>query len=226
MEKTPTGSNVFDKLLNGGYELETLTTVYGPSGSGKSNLCHVSAVNTILNENKKVIYVDTEGGFSLERLKQITPRYDEILEKIVILKPTNFEEQKKAFLKLNKLLTNEDVGLIIVDTISMLYRLELGKTEETYSINRELGIQIALITEICRKKKIPILVTTQVYANFEEQNQVKIVGGDILKYASKCLVELKVLKHGRMAILRKHRSIKEGREALFKIEDSGLIEII
>ncbi|MBT5022872.1 DNA repair and recombination protein RadB [Candidatus Woesearchaeota archaeon] len=220
--RIPTGSEVLDKLLKGGFEKETISTIYGPSGCGKTNFCLISAVEMV-KTGKKVIFVDSEGGFSIERLKQITGDCKETLNGIILLKPTRFDEQKRAFQKIKQLIT-DDIGIIIVDTISMLYRLELGKNEEIYNINRELGLQISQLTEICRKQKIPVLVTTQVYANFEEKDQVKIVGGDILKYGSKCLIELRKLRGSRVAILKKHRSIKEGEEIKFRIENEGVFE--
>ena len=48
--------------------------------------------------------------------------------------------------------------------------------------------------------------------------------GDILKYGSKCLMELQITPNGnRRLILKKHRSIGEEKEILFKIVDGGVI---
>jgi len=77
-----------------------------------------------------------------------------------------------------------------------------------------------------RENKIPILVTNQVYADFENKNEVNIVGGDLLKYQSKCLIELKRNSDGsRKAIIKKHRSIEENKEIDFVITDLGLKEV-
>ncbi|MBS3103196.1 DNA repair and recombination protein RadB [Candidatus Woesearchaeota archaeon] len=226
MNKIPTGSRILDNMLDGGYDPDIITTVYGPGGSGKTVLCLLCAIN-IAKDGKKVIYVDTEGSFSVERLKQITSSinidYKKILNNIVFLRPTRFEEQKKSFEKLKDIVTDR-IGLIIVDTIAMLYRLELGKNEDVYEVNRELGKQIAFLSEITRKKHIPVLVTNQVYADFEDKEKVNIVGGDLLKYGSKCLIELQITPAGnRRAILRKHRSLEQEREITFKIVEGGII---
>ncbi len=218
----PTGSKILDRMLNGGYETDTLTTMYGPAGSGKTVLCLLCATK-VAREGKKIVYIDTEGSFSLERLKQIAPDYKKILQKIVFLKPTSFEGQKKSFEKLKELV-NEKIGLIVVDTIAMLYRLEMGKNEDIYKVNRELGIQLAYLTEIARKKHIPILISNQVYSNFENKDKVNMVGGDLLKYSSKCLIELQITPSGnRRAILKKHRSIEQEKEITFKIVEGGII---
>ncbi len=222
MGKIPTGSKILDRMLNGGYETDTITTMYGPAGSGKTVLCLLCATK-VAREGKKIVYIDTEGSFSLERLKQIAPDYKKILQRIVFLKPTSFEGQKKSFEKLKELV-NEKIGLIIVDTIAMLYRLEMGKNEDIYKVNRELGIQLAYLTEIARKKHIPILISNQVYSNFENKDKVNMVGGDLLKYSSKCLIELQLTPSGnRRAILKKHRSIEQEKEITFKIVEGGII---
>ncbi len=220
--KISTGSDILDWLLEGGYEREVITTVYGPAGSGKSNICLLCASSF---KEKKVIYVDTEGSFSLSRFRQLNENVAEALKKIIILKPTTFAEQKKAFEKL-KLMSHKNTGIIIVDSIAMLYRLEMGQTKNIYSVNKQLGIQLATLTEIARKNNIPVLITNQVYSDFEQKGKVNIVGGDLLKYQSKCLIELQNVEDGvRKAIIKKHRSIEENKSIYFKIHDLGLKEV-
>ena len=224
--KIPTGSRVLDSMLDGGYEKDTITTVYGPAGAGKTLLCILCSIG-VARAGKKVVYVDCEGGFSLERLHQISSsikqNYAKILDNMIFLRPVSFAEQKKSFEKL-KDIVNDRIGLIIVDTIAMLYRLEIGKNEDIRKVNRELGGQIAWLTEIARKKRIPVLIADQVYADFDNKEKVNIVGGDILKYGSKCLIELQITPNGnRRCILRKHRSIEEQKEITFKIVEGGMI---
>jgi len=221
-KRIPTGTGVLEELLGGGYEVDVVTTIYGPAGSGKTNLVLLAAIS-IAKQGKKVIYIDTEGGFSIARLKQLTSNSKKILSNILFLKPAKFSEQKKAFEKLKEVVNKREIGLIIVDTIAMLYRLELGKSEDVYEVNRALGKQIAYLTEIARKKNIPVLITNQVYSNFDERNKINMVGGDIIKYGSKCLIELQVTPNNkRRAILKKHRSLPEEKEVMFEIIEKGL----
>ncbi|MBW2979840.1 DNA repair and recombination protein RadB [Candidatus Woesearchaeota archaeon] len=221
-EKLPSGSKILDKMLDGGYDKDIITTIYGPAGSGKTNLVLLCAINVARND-KKVIYVDTEGSFSLDRLRQIALDYKKILGRMIFLRPTSFDEQKKDFERL-KDIVNDKIGLIIIDTIAMLYRIELGTSEDVYEVNRELGKQLSYLSEIARKKQIPVLITNQVYSSFEEKDKVNIVGGDLLKYTSKCLIELQITpSSNRRAILRKHRSIPEEKEILFRIVETGVL---
>lgn len=219
--KLPTGTAAFDWLLEGGYEKDCITTIYGPAGSGKTNICMIAAAGT--PKGKKTIYIDTEGSFSVARLKQLSDDWESILRRIVFLKPTDFDEQKSSFEKL-KVLVNDKIAMIILDSVAMLYRLEMGRTTDKQKVNKDLGVQLAYLTQIARKQNIPVIVTNQVYADFEEKDKVKMVGGDLLKYASKCLIELRRHNGERKAILQKHRSIEEDKEISFKIIDKGLAD--
>lgn len=212
------GNEVFDTLLEGGFESDIISIIYGPAGSGKTNVC-IHAAIACAKDNKKVIYIDTEGGFSGDRIQQIKGG-KEALDQIYFLRPTTFAKQKEDFGKLKEMV-DEKVGLIVVDTIAMLYRLEIGKSDKLYDLNRELGRQISFLSEIARTKNIPVLMTNQVYTSFE-QNKVTMVGGDLLKYQSKCLIELQRLKSQRAAILRKHRSIPEDKKIIFEIKEEGI----
>src|SRR3990167_8231981 len=99
LNKILTGSHDIDKWLNGGYEKGIITTFYGPSAAGKSNFVLLAACTQA--ENKKVIFIDTEGSFSLDRINQMSQKnFDSVLKNIIILKPTNFEEQNKSFEKI------------------------------------------------------------------------------------------------------------------------------
>lgn len=219
MERISSGSDFLDAFLEGGYETDVVTTIYGPAGSGKTTFCLLALVKMIA-AGRKVIFIDTEGGFSITRLQQLFPEFKSYIDNILFLKPTTFDEQKKAFERLREII-DDQLGLIIIDSASMLYRLE--RREEIVQTNRELGLQIAILCEIARKKKIPTLLTNQVYSSFDDRERVNMVGGDILKYGSKCLIEL-TSGHGgiRVATLRKHRSIPEGKRIRFRIVNEGI----
>lgn len=235
--KISAGSYDLNKWLFGGYETDVITTIYGPAGSGKTNMCLLVAVSQAKKGNR-VIFIDTEGGFSIERLKQIAGGETEgIMEKIFLLKPTTFTEQQGAFVSLlNEIKGNEQIGVIIADGMTMLYRLELAEASRSKDesrikeINSKLANQLRILAEIARKKHIPTLVTNQVYTEFlsrEEfekgkEKSVAMVGGDILKYWSKCIIELQNLPGGKKkAILQKHRAFPR-KELLFAITQRGI----
>ena len=235
--KISTGSYDLNKWLYGGYEKDVITMIAGSPGSGKTNFGILVACSQA-KKNNKVIFIDTEGGFSTERVKQITgENYKQILENILLLEPTDFKEQKECFAKLVKQIKTGHVHLIVIDSMAMLYRLEIGdatqqnNSEEIKNINCEVAKQMKMLSLIARKQKIPVIITNQVYGAFQSEEEWKqgkeketnIVGGDLMKYWSKCIIELKNDSGKRKALLLKSRNLKE-KEISFEIRDKGIFK--
>src|SRR3990167_6612101 len=114
-----TGIYDLNKWLFGGYEKDVVTMIAGPPGSGKTNFCILAACSQAKKGNK-VIFIDTEGGFSVERVKQLLSDdkddlYEKVLNNILLLSPSSFEEHQKSFQQLLKELKKQHVGLIVVD---------------------------------------------------------------------------------------------------------------
>jgi len=237
MVKISTGSFDLNKWLYGGYEEDVITMIAGGPGTGKTNFVILAACSQAKKGNK-VLFVDTEGGFSVDRVKQIVgDNYKDYLENIILAQLTSFDEQRKFFSNILNKLKKDHVKLLVVDGVAMLYRLELGdaiKSKENYNIkeiNREVAFQMRILAEISRKENIPIIITNQVYSEFlsEEdlrkgvEKQTNIVGGDLFKYWSKCIIELKNDHGKRKAILIKHRSLPE-KELGFEIKNLGVFK--
>ncbi len=235
--KISAGSYDLNKWLYGGYEKGIITMIAGSPASGKTNFVLLAACS-LAKKGSKIIFIDTEGGFSPERVKQIAGEdYENILKNILILSPTSFEEQKKIFTNLLDNVKRKNFGLIVVDGMAMLYRLKLGDAIQSKDdtkikeVNREVAKQMRILTEISRKQKIPILITNQVYSGFlSEENwkkgvqlETNIVGGDLFKYWSKTIIELKNLNGKRKAILLKHRSMPK-KELIFEIKNKGIFK--
>ena len=233
--KIMTGSHDLNKWLEGGYEKDIITLIYGPGASGKSNFMTLAACHQA-KKDKKIIFIDTEGSFSIDRINQMCIGMPEfVLNNIVILKPTNFQEQKNSFFKLlREIKESKNIGLVVVDSMTMLYRLELADArkiglEEVRNVNNDLAKQMRALYEIARKRGIPVLITSQVYNEFLSEADwmagkeagVNVVGGDILKYWSKCIIELQSKGGKKKAIIRKHRSLPE-KELNFEILNEGV----
>ncbi|MFB6116042.1 MAG: DNA repair and recombination protein RadB [Candidatus Nanosalina sp.] len=216
VSRVSTGCKPLDSLLGGGVERGVISNFYGESGSGKTNVC-IQIAAEVAENGEKVAYIDTEASFSAERFIQIAS--EEELDNILLKDATDFQEQKQAIESLEDV--KDNLGLIIVDSMVSLYRLKV-KGDNASEINNELSSQLSKLSGIARKQDIPVVVTNQVYTSFEEDD-LEIVGRDVPRYWSKCLVQLSQNGEGvRKAEIAKHRSIAEGQEVSFKITDEGL----
>jgi DNA repair protein RadB len=208
-----------DKLLEGGIESDAITNIYGPPGSGKTNIV-LSAALSCLSSGKKVVYMDTEGSFSFDRFEQIGGTA-ESLKSIIFVNVHEWGEQHRDMQKLEKLAN--DIGLVVIDSMVALYRLEMDE-RNFQTINKQLATQYSILSKITRTKNVPVIITNQVYSKGEN---VELTSRTIARYWSKTLVELKRTEkeNQRIAIVRKHRSIPEGRSIEFLITKDGLKQV-
>ena len=222
--KIPTNSSI-DNLLNGGFEKGTITQIFGSPSSGKSNLVLALAVNVAKN-GKKAIFMDTEGGISIERVKQIAGSdFSEIANGIMVFEPSNFQEQGdnigaiELWLRKN----HEDVDLFVLDSAVALYRVDDMKSSK---LNKELGKQMSILSKIAKTYDIAVVITNQIYSAIDDEgnNDIRAVGGTVLQYWSKSIIQLERGEetNQRVATLKRHRSIGEGRQAVFRITSRGI----
>ncbi|NJE07821.1 DNA repair and recombination protein RadB [Thermococcus sp. M39] len=221
MDELTTGSKSLDELLGGGVGRGVLTQVYGAFATGKTTF----AMQVGLLNNGKVAYIDTEGGFSPERLKIMAEKRglnaDEVLQRFIIFEPHDFKEQKRVISKL-KTVVNERFSLIVVDSITSHYRVEKNKQ----SLNVELGKQLQVLLWLARKYNLAVIVVNQVYFD-SNSNSLKPIAEHTLGYKCKDILRLERLSRPglRIAVLERHRFRPEGGIVYFKITDKGIEDI-
>ena len=219
LDRLPSGCQGLDLLLSGGFESGIITQLYGEAGTGKSNIVMQLAVQAVARD-LRVIFIDTE-GFSAERFKQIAgPGAEEMAAKIMIFEPMSLEQQAIAIREASKI-AGRDLGLIILDSATSLYRVLL-EAEDNRSIRRTLTVQISELQEIARRHRIPVVITNQVYMDIEN-NSLRPIGGTGLEHICKAIIFLEKKGEGlRRARLMKHRSSPEGIAADFRLTARGV----
>ena len=219
LDRLPSGCPSLDLLLGGGFESGIISQLYGESGTGKSNIVMQLAVQAVARD-LRVIFIDTE-GFSAERFKQIAgPGAEEMAAKIMIFEPMSLEQQAIAIREAAKI-AGRDLGLIILDSATSLYRVLL-EAEDNRSIRRTLTVQLSELQEIARRHRIPVVITNQVYMDIEN-NSLRPMGGTGLEHICKAILFLEKRGEGlRSARLMKHRSSPEGIAADFRLTARGV----
>lgn len=216
MSLMPLGCQPLDELLGGGLESGIITRIYGEAGSGKTNFCLQAARQCVLS-GKKVAYIDTE-GVSVERMRQICVDcdYKKILRNILFFTPVSLESQEQM---INNAIATRGVHLIIVDTITMLYRLNLEN-------DRERGIrsftrQVTNLQVAARQKDCFVILIEQVYT--DKKGKIRPFTNRDTEHMAKTILRFDRGGVGqREATIIKHRSQPEGKTARFRISTIGL----
>ena len=208
-----TGCQALDEFLQG-YK-EELTMIYGPAASGKTTLALHAAISQA-EQGKKVLYIDTEGGFNVERITQLNPD-PKILDNILLLRITDFMQQRVNFRKLKDLVEKGRINCVIMDTIGMHYRLYLQKN--SYGANLCLKKQLGILKEISQLN-IPVVITNQIYSKVESLG-ISPVGGKIVLNSCQTCIELQ--KEPNRRIIIKKPSPEKSMNITIKTE--GIIKV-
>jgi len=169
-----TGSRSLDILLGGGIEIKALTEVIGAYGSGKSQLCHTLAVTCQLPLEErglegKVIYVDTEGTFRANRIKEIAVSRgldpDKILEGILYARAYNVPHLELIIRTLGAHIKENNVKMVVVDSIINPFRSEYVGRENLSERQQRLNTLINKLRNLAEFYELAIVITNQVLAS-------------------------------------------------------------
>tara|TARA_Y100000310_G_scaffold339280_1_gene431511 strand:+ start:19098 stop:19736 length:639 start_codon:yes stop_codon:yes gene_type:complete len=203
------GCKDFDRFF-GGFEKGGISLIYGVAATGKTTLGMLAACEEA--KSKRVFFVDTEGGFSVDRVKQICGEDAErILENIFVLKAEDFDDQENKINMLVNLIGRVNCDLIVLDTLGMHYRKKL-KEDYHKLVNARVRRMMDNLDRIAKHNGVAVLIMNQVYHNLE--GEVKMVGGGMVKSRAKKVIQL-VKDNGRYAIF-------EDKRFKFQIFDGGV----
>lgn len=225
LQNIPTGCEAVDKTLCGGIPAGSVSLIYGEPETGKTTLAMQCAVNCA-RLGHKALFMDCDGTFSSKRLSQLSAEcLKEVMERIVLMKPNDFREQTAAVDLLMEYVV-KDSGLIVIDTITSLYRVRVAESPaKTFELNRELNRQMALLAQVAKTKKIAVLITSQVRATFNDASvSVEPVGTRVLKFWADTIIALKPTEKPQVirAVLEKNLRTVQSLTWLLKIEEAGI----
>lgn len=160
-DKLGTGVVGLNKLLRGGFPLGKTSLVYGEASTGKSALAMQSALEAAAR-GFKVFFVDCDLSFSVERLASLD-RGKEFADSIVLFQPEDFREQARVLEGLEVLLSKTP-ALLVIDSITGLYRAELEGEGAVFGQSRELNRQLAYLSDLSSRLGLTILLTGQVHS--------------------------------------------------------------
>ncbi len=226
MEKLTSGCKNLDRLLNGGFPFHQVSFVYGEASTGKTILSIQSAVEAALRDCK-VFYLDTDGSFSPHRL-ELLPISTEAAERIVIFRPDEFREQIGITETLENLLTKSPT-LLVVDSVTGLYRASLRRPHDAFTYNRELNRQLAYLTDLSRRFMLGIILTGEVHSQpGPVEWTVEPVATRTLEHWSRLILRLTHTprRDVRECVLEKIEGRRvSGQRSLFRITENGVEDV-
>jgi len=237
VKRLSTGSKQVDELVGGGLETQTITEFYGEYGVGKSILCHQLAVNVQLPEEKgglngAALYIDTENTFRPEWIVRMATAMGldpaQTAKKIIYSEAFNSDHQILLLEKADKVIQENKVKLIIVDSLTAHFRSEYLGREMLAERQQKLNSHLHRLVRLSRAFNACAVVTNQVMSRPDQffAMAVEAVGGHIVSHTSHTRIFLRRTASGPVRICRLISSpyLPEG-ERIFKIPEEGIKDI-
>jgi len=232
-----TGSNMLDKLLGGGIESQSITEFYGEYGSGKSQICHQLCVNAQLPPERgglggSALYIDTENTFRTERIFQMANNLgldpDEVVKNIIFAEAFTSEHQMFILENADKVIKENSVRLIIVDSLTSHFRSEYLGREMLQERQQKLNKHLHRLIRLARAFNAVAVVSNQVMSKPDVffGDTVHPVGGHIVAHTSHTRVFLRKSARGPVRIARLVSSphLPEG-EGIFMVSERGIEDV-
>lgn len=232
-----TGSKAIDELLGGGLETQTITEFYGEYGVGKSILSH----QLCLNVQKPIeqgglgggaLYIDTESTFRPEWIVRMANSAgldpSKAAQSIIYSEAFNSDHQILLLEKADKVILENNIHLIVVDSLTSHFRSEYLGREMLAERQQKLNSHLHRLVRLARAFNAVAVVTNQVMARPDAffAQAVEAVGGHIVAHTSHTRVFLRRTASGpvRIAKLISSPYLPEG-ERIFKITEEGIKDV-
>lgn len=194
------GSQNLNNLLGGkGIETKALTEAYGAFGSGKTQLGLTLAVNVQLPKEKggangKAVFIDTEGTFRPERIRQIAEgigaNSEKVLKNILVARAFNSDHQILLVDKINEMIQEgEPIKLVVIDSLTAHFRAEFSGRGQLADRQQKLNRYLHNLMRMAEQHNLAVYVTNQVMTNPAMMfgDPTTAIGGNIVGHA--CLTE-------------------------------------
>ncbi len=204
-----TGSQNLNALLGGkGIETKSLTEAYGAFGSGKTQLGLTLAVNVQLPREKggangKAVFIDTEGTFRPERIRQIAEgmgaNSEKVLKNILVARAFNSDHQILLIDKIAELIKGgEPIRMIIIDSLTAHFRAEFAGRGQLADRQQKLNRYLHTLMKLAEQHNLAVYLTNQVMANpgMLFGDPTTPVGGHIVGHMSTYRIYLRRGKQG------------------------------
>jgi DNA repair protein RadA len=232
--KISTGSVGFDAMMDGGFETGSITECFGEFGSGKTQIGHLLAVNTLKEDPEAcVVYIDTENTFRPERIKQLADGIgldvNDALARIMVARAYNSDHQMLLTEKVDTLITEQGkkVKLVVVDSLTAHFRAEFIGRGTLAERQQKLNRHMHALSKLAQTNNICVYLTNQVMAKPDQffGDPTVAIGGHVVAHASTFRIYLRKGRKGsRVAKLLDAPNLADA-ECCFHVEEGGLKDV-
>ncbi|MHA2117976.1 MAG: ATPase domain-containing protein [Candidatus Thorarchaeota archaeon] len=188
----PSGVSALDRILNGGLSTGLFIQFYGEAASGKTTAA-LQFVSAACRIGTRTIYINSESSSPIERLEQISGKeFSQIKDRLMILSPKDFEEQSALIDDIELYTRDDTTRLVVIDTLTRLYRAVLDDRKTNYLNHRELNRQAGVLKGLAREKDIAVLVLNQVRGSMDGTEGFEPVASNILDYWSDYILKMRI----------------------------------
>jgi RecA/RadA recombinase len=170
---------------------EEFVSIWGEMGVGKTTLALQIALNNI-HVGESVFYFYSKPRLPLEKIESLLPTMDtNILKNLKTMLIKDFNDLYRIVLDLeiyflkDKKEKQDYPKLIIIDSLTDLYRLDLykDKKDKNLILNYKLNHLLGTLTHINNKFSVDILVVNEIsYIQSEEHSLEIQSGGKVMRY--------------------------------------------
>ena len=232
-----TGSKELNSLIGGkGVETKSITEAFGAYGSGKTQIGLTLAVNVQLPFEKggvegKAVFIDTEGTFRPERIKQIAEAKGlnsaNVLKNILVARAFNSDHQILLIDKVGELIQKgEPIKVVIIDSLTAHFRAEFAGRGQLADRQQKLNKYLHNLMKMAEQFNLAVYVTNQVMANPAMMfgDPTTAIGGNIVGHASTYRLYIRRgKKSSRVAKLIDSPNLPDN-ECVFFVGDAGVID--
>jgi RecA/RadA recombinase len=217
----PSGVSLLDRILNGGLNTGLFTHVYGDAAAGKTTLA-LQFVANLYRLDMGTIYVNSESTSPVRRLEQMTGKtFSDIENQVKILAPKGFSEQGFLIDDL-ELYLRDNTKLVVIDTLTRYYRLELEDKKTNYANHRELNRQAGILKGLAKNHEVAVLVLNQVRSQLKGTLDFEPVAKNILEYWSDYTIKMRVTQSVGERIIKRVTPEGEFSDGRLYLVESGL----
>lgn len=231
--RVTTGSNIFNELLGGGFETQSIVELFGEFGSAKTQIAHQLCVTVQMPKEQggmesSAFFIDTENTFRPERIVQMAEGYDldpeKVLENIHVARAYNSNHQMLLVDKVIELSRETPTNLLVVDSLTAHFRAEYVGRGALADRQQKLNKHMHDLLRWSDLNNGVVVVTNQVSSKPDAffGDPTRPIGGHIVGHTATFRIYLRKSKGPkRIARLIDSPHLPEG-EAVFSVSETGI----